>query len=82
MFNPRCLLFVTLGRASLGLVLGIWCAAALHGAEDAGGVKFSRRCLMINPNEGCAVGDVNNDGRPDIVSGTHWYASPDFAPRQ
>jgi hypothetical protein len=36
---------------------------------------------MINPNEGCALGDMNNDGKADIVSGTHWYAAPDFVPR-
>jgi hypothetical protein len=36
---------------------------------------------MVNPNEGCAVADVNRDGKPDIVAGTHWYAAPEFVPR-
>ncbi len=54
---------------------------ALLGAASAGEVKFSKRCLMVNPNEGSAVGDINGDGRPDIVAGTHWFAAPDFVPR-
>ncbi|OHB84832.1 MAG: hypothetical protein A2V98_20855 [Planctomycetes bacterium RBG_16_64_12] len=36
---------------------------------------------MVNQNEGCAVCDVNRDGKLDIVAGTHWYAAPDFPPR-
>lgn len=50
-------------------------------AERPGGLNFSRRCLMVNPNEGCAVADVNRDGKPDIIAETHWYAAPDFIPR-
>ncbi len=50
-------------------------------AGEEKGLKFSRRCLMVNPNEGCAAGDVNRDGKLDIVSGTHWFAAPDFVPR-
>jgi hypothetical protein len=44
-------------------------------------VKFSKRCLMQNLNEGCVIADVNKDGKPDIIAGTHWYAAPDFVPR-
>lgn len=51
-------------------------------ADDAKGVKFSKRLLMISPNEGCAVADINRDGKPDIVAGTHWYAGPDFVPHR
>lgn len=49
-------------------------------AQDAKEVKFSKRCLMVNPNEGCAVADVDKDGKLDIVSGTHWYKAPDYVP--
>ncbi len=35
---------------------------------------------MVSPNEGCAIGDINGDGVPDIVAGTNWYAGPDFVP--
>ena len=44
-------------------------------------VQFSKRCLMVNLNESCAVADVNKDGQLDIIAGTHWYAAPDFIPR-
>jgi hypothetical protein len=44
-------------------------------------VTFSKRCLMVNLNEGCAVADVNKDNKPDVIAGTHWYAAPDFVPR-
>jgi hypothetical protein len=58
-------------------------AALLHAAASAEPptVKFSKRCLMIDRNEGCAIADVNKDGKPDIIAGTHWYAAPDFIPR-
>jgi hypothetical protein len=44
-------------------------------------MKFSKRCLIFDMNEGCAVADVNKDGKPDIIAGEHWYAAPDFIPR-
>ena len=44
-------------------------------------VKFSKRCLIFDMNEGCAVADVNKDGKPDVIAGEHWYAAPDFIPR-
>ena len=58
------------------------CLVALDAARaEPPTVKFSKRCLIVDMNEGCAVADVNRDGRPDVIAGEHWYAAPDFIPR-
>jgi hypothetical protein len=44
-------------------------------------LQFSKRCLIIDMNEGCAAADVNRDGKLDLIAGEHWYAAPDFIPR-
>jgi len=80
MFAHGCLRRGTMGAATLALGL-FWLHAAVVAADPPGGLRFSKRLLMVNPNEGCAVGDINGDGRLDVVAGTHWYAAPDFAAR-
>jgi len=72
---------VTRGLLALTVTLGCWCLEPAASAQEAGGLEFSRRCLMLNQNEGCAIADVNRDERPDVIAGTHWYAAPDFVPR-
>jgi hypothetical protein len=32
-------------------------------------------------SEGATFGDLNRDGKPDIVSGPYWYEGPDFSKR-
>lgn len=63
------------------LVFGVLAGAVACAAGESGGLRFSRRCLLVSPNEGCAVADVNRDGKLDIVAGSHWFAAPDFVPR-
>lgn len=60
------------------LALALAVAASAAGAES---VRFSKRTLVIDCNEGCAIADVNRDGKADIVAGRNWYAAPDFVPR-
>ena len=45
-----------------------------------GGVKFSKRKLLVSPYESCAVADINRDGQPDIVYGAYWFEGPDWLP--
>lgn len=45
------------------------------------GVSFSKKLLCVDPNEGCDVGDINRDGKMDVIAGRSWYAAPDFVPR-
>lgn len=66
------------GCVTLTILASIGFCLACAGAAE---VKFSKRCLMISPNEGCAVADVDRDGKPDVIAGTHWFAGPDFVPR-
>jgi len=44
-------------------------------------IAFKKRKLSDAPYEACSVFDVNNDGVPDIVSGSYWYEGPDFVKR-
>ena len=50
-----------------------------HAGEKS--VSFSAKLLAVDANEGCAIVDVNNDGKLDLVAGRNWYAAPDFVPR-
>ena len=43
--------------------------------------SFNVRLLMIDGNEGVACGDVDGDGKKDIVAGRNWYRNGDWAPR-
>ena len=81
MFGHCSMRRVTTGLAALSLGLACLCGTRSALAAEPGGLEFSRRCLLLSPNEGCAVADVNRDGKLDIVAGTHWFAAPDFIPR-
>ncbi len=39
------------------------------------------RPLVLDANEGCAIGDIDGNGSPDIVAGRNWYPAPEFTPR-
>ena len=41
-------------------------------------LKWRKVLIADERYESAGVFDVNNDGRPDIVSGAYWYEGPDF----
>lgn len=44
-------------------------------------LKWDVKTLCIDANEGIDVGDVDGDGKPDVVAGRNWYAAPNFVAR-
>ena len=71
-----------IGRCLIGLAtLPIVITVTAGGAKGELPVRMRVRWLAVDTNECCAVGDVNRDGKLDVVAGRNWFAAPDFLPR-
>ena len=69
----------TLCRGLLALMAAAL-PCSLASAAEPGAVKFEKRVLTDKYYcDGINVGDINRDGKPDIVAGPYWYAGPEFA---
>lgn len=44
-------------------------------------IRFEKKMIASESNESVAVFDVDNDGKPDLVSGEFWYKGPEFFDR-
>lgn len=80
--SPRTL-HRALFRWSLALCAaqGILCAFA-HGAEERD-LRAFRKVLLHDQfwSEGATFGDLNRDGKNDIIAGPWWWEGPDFKAR-
>ncbi|MEX0712584.1 MAG: FG-GAP repeat protein, partial [Pirellulales bacterium] len=79
--NRTAAAWVRLGAAAfvLGGLTELVRAADDEGSKKAAGIHFKR--TQLDPtfrSEGVAVGDFNNDGKPDIAAGSVWYEAPDW----
>ncbi len=61
------------------IILTLLNAGYSSAAEPA--PKFEPHLLMIDANEGIACGDIDGDGKKDLVAGRNWYRGGDWAPR-
>ena len=65
-------------RRWLGVSLIAFCSVAILAASRPADIRF--KVQMIDPgyNETAAVADLNNDGKPDIISGESWFEAPNW----
>lgn len=63
------------------LCIAITRCAMSQEANPLAGIQWRIEQLTLDANEGCAIGDINGDGKPDVIAGRNWYPAPDFKPR-
>ncbi|MCF0041347.1 FG-GAP repeat domain-containing protein [Dyadobacter fanqingshengii] len=56
-------------------------AQAQQKEKQASPIKFEKRMVASESIESVGVFDVDNDGKPDLVSGEFWYKGPEFFDR-
>src|SRR5450432_1762250 len=60
----------------LAPLLPVAAAILLAASSRPADILFQIRLIDPGANETVAVADLNNDGRPDIISGENWYEAP------
>jgi len=69
---------MSLRRSLLVAALSCCLPSALPAEES---LRFDVRLLTVDGNEGIAAGDVDGDGKLDIVAGRNWFRGGEWAPR-
>lgn len=63
---------------SLLCIFGLTVLPHVAMAEE---LQFEIHTLTIDGNEGIAAGDIDGDGKLDLVAGRNWYRNGDWTPR-
>lgn len=67
----------------LGFFILLTCSACYSQPFDKFSVQFKKHTLTRDfISEGVAVGDINKDGKIDIIAGAYWFEAPDWTPHE
>ena len=70
-FSTMCVLWIAAAAATQAPPAS---TSTSDTAVEGEPLSFRVKLLAIDTNEGCDVGDVNQDGVMDIVAGRFWFA--------
>jgi hypothetical protein len=70
----------TFAKFISGSILCVLCASAVSDSSAFAGEPQFKKLTLTDKfySEGATFGDINHDGKPDIVAGPYWYEGPDF----
>lgn len=72
---------VFLFNAAILLLVFVWAEKPSNGSTEKDYIDVVFKKHILDPvfvSEGVAVGDVNKDGKADVLAGTFWYEAPSW----